>query len=315
LKHVSMKVEILIFMALNAVLSILLALAYLFFVKEIFDIQLIYAFAAVFLVFMAISYLYLNKKFNALHCLIEFASSHAHKRTEIPICDGSYEVKNLRDAMLELIDINEYLCKQKQELLKEVAHELKSPLGVLKARLALYEQQENSSKADFIDAAKEDISIITSKLKELLFLKSIEWDMQQQKVMLNMEDNCKVMQEIFAPILMKKNVGVDAHWEEGFIIFTYKEAMLKVIQAIFENIFIHTKANSTIIVNAKPNVIKIKNEIDFTGEGALFSSHIGIKMIQRLSSKLSYEYTTKRDEKYFYTTLTLFDQKKDECAI
>jgi len=310
-----MKVEILIFIALNAFLAMCLTLGYLFFIKDIFDIQLLLAFISIFLFFMVIAYLFLNKKFNALHCLIEFASSHANKKGKIPICDGSYEVKNLRDAMLELIDTNDYLCEQKQELFKEAAHELKSPLSVLKARLSLFEQQRDASKIEFINASKEDISIITSKLKELLFLKSIEWDMQQQKVMLNMEDNCKVMQEIFAPILMKKNVDVDAHWEEGFIIYTYKEAMLKVIQAIFENIFIHTKANSTIVVDAKPNVIKITNEIDFTGEGALFSSHIGIKMIQRLSSKLAYEYTTSSDDKYFYSTLTLHDLQAQKCSI
>lgn len=310
-----MKIEILIFISLNALLALVLTLAYLFLVKDLFDGALILAFVVIFIIFMALTYLFLEKKFNALHCLIEFASSHANKKGDIPICDGSYEVKNLRDAMLELIDTNEYLCQQKQELFKEAAHELKSPIGVLKARLSLFEVQEDASKTDFINASKEDISIITSKLKELLFLKSIEWDMQQQKVMLNMEDNCKIMQEIFAPILMKKHVGVDSHWEEGFIIYTYKEAMLKVIQAIFENIFIHTKANSTIIVDAKPNVIKIKNEIDFTGEGALFSSHIGIKMIQRLSTKLAYEYTTKSDDKYFYSTLVLHDLKKQECVI
>jgi len=310
-----MKVEILIFIALNAFLAMSLTLGYLFFIKEIFDVQLLLAFLSIFLLFMVIAYLFLNKKFNALHCLIEFASSHANKKGDIPICDGSYEVKNLRDAMLELIDTNAYLCEQKQELFKEAAHELKSPLAVLKARLSLYDQQNDASKTEFINASKEDISIITSKLKELLFLKSIEWDMQQQKVMLNMEDNCKVMQEIFAPILMKKNVGVDSHWEEGFIIYTYKEAMLKVIQAIFENIFIHTKPNSTIMVNAKPNVIQIQNEIDFKKEGALFSSHIGIKMIQRLSTKLDYEYSIKNDDKYFYTTLTLHDLQAQECSI
>lgn len=264
---------------------------------------------------MSSSYIYLNKKFKALHCLIDFASSYAQDKPEIPICDGTYEVKNLRDAILELVDTNEYLCQQKQELFKEAAHELKSPLAVLKARVALFEQQKDSSKQEFINEAKKDIVIITSRLKELLFLKSIEWDMQLKKEYLSMEENCKVMQEVFGPILEKKKVRVDSNWENNFIVYTYKEAMQKVIQAIFENIFIHTKAASTIVVNAKPNMIKIKNEIDTTGESALFSSYIGLKMIERLSSKLSYDYSTSSDDKYFYTTLVLHDQDEDNCPI
>ena len=89
-----------------------------------------------------------------------------------------------------------------------------------------------------------------------------------------MEDNCMIMQEVFGPILEKKNVDVESNWESNFIIFTYKEAMQKVIQAIFENIFIHTKAGSTIVVNAKPNTIKIQNEIDVNSNESLFSSYI-----------------------------------------
>lgn len=310
-----MKIEILIFIALNAMFALVLTLSYLYFIKDIFDVQLVLALFIVFFVFMGISYIFLNKKFSALHCLIDFATGYSKHNKEIPICDGSYEVKNLRDAMLELIDTNEYLCEQKQELFKEAAHELKSPLAVLKARLSLFDKQTASSKSEFIRDAQEDISIISSKLKELLFLKSIEWDMQLQKVSLNMEDNCKMMQEIFAPILEKKNVKVDSNWEKGFVVFTYKEAMQKVIQAIFENIFIHTKSDSTITVNAKPNVISIKNEIDLSGEGGLFSSYIGNKMIERLSSKLSYEYETSDDGKYFYTTLTLHNLESDKCSI
>lgn len=310
-----MKTEILVFIAINAVLSIILTLSYLYFIKNIFDIQLILALMSIFFIFMIISYIFLNKKFSALHCLIGFASSYSKKYSEIPVCDGSYEVKNLRDAILELVDTNEYLCKQKQELFKEAAHELKSPIAVLKARLSLFEQQKQASKKDFIDEAKQDIVIITSKLKELLFLKSIEWDMQLKREYLNMEDNYKLMQKVFRPILEKKNIKVNSSWQDNFIIFTYKEAMQKVIQAIFENIFIHTEAGSTIKVNAKPNVINIKNEIDTKNETALFSSYIGIKMIQRLSGKLSYDYSTFKDEKYFYTKLTLYNQDEDNCPI
>lgn len=128
-----------------------------------------------------------------------------------------------------------------------------------------------------------------------------------------MKDNCMLMQEVFGPILKKKNVSVEANWEDNFIIFTYKEAMQKVIQAIFENIFIHTKAGSTIVVNAKPNIINIKNEIDYNSTSALFSSYIGMKMIKRLSEKLSYDYSTSSDKKYFYTTLILHNLEKDNC--
>lgn len=310
-----MKTEILLFFVFNALFAIVLILSYIYFIKDIFDLELVFVFFLVFAVFMGSSYVFLNKKFSALHCLIDFAAVYSKQNKELPVCDGSYEVKNLRDAILALIDTNEYLCEQKQELFKEAAHELKSPLAVLKARLSLFEKQEAYTKDEFINEAKEDISIISSKLKELLFLKSIEWDMKFQKVSLNMEDNCKLMQKVFAPILEKKNIKVDSNWEEGFVIFTHKEAMQKVIQAIFENIFIHTKPNSTIIVNAKPNVISIKNEIDIKGEGGLFSSHIGIKMIQRLSSKLAYEYETSDDGKYFYTRLTLYNQNRDNCSI
>jgi len=310
-----MKKEIFIFIAINAVFSIILTLGYLYFFKNIFDIQLVLVLFSILVIFMIIIYLFLKKRFNALHCLIDFASSYSKDKQDLPICDGSFEVKNLRDAILELVDTNEYLCQQKQELFKEAAHELKSPLAVLKARLALFEQQKKASKDEFVSDAKQDIVIITSKLKELLFLKSIEWDMQLKKVNLNMEDNCKMMQEVFGPILEKKNVKVDSNWQDNFVVFTYKEAMQKVIQAIFENIFIHTKANSTIVVNAKPNVIKIKNEIDENSEVALFSSYIGVKMIQRLSGKLSYDYSTSKDDKYFYTTLSLYNQDEENCSI
>lgn len=310
-----MKNEILLFISLSSLLLISIILLYLYYVKNIFDINFVLVLFSVFFIVILSFFLFLKKKFNALHCLIDFASSYSKENRELPICDGSYEVKNLRDAMLELVDTNEYLCIQKQELFKEAAHELKSPLAVLKARLSLFEKQNTYSKDIFTKEANKDILIITSKLKELLFLKSIEWDMQLKKVPLSMEDNCKMMQEVFGPILEKKNILVDSNWENNFTIFTYKEAMQKVIQAIFENIFIHTKSNSTIIVNAKPNVIKITNKIDENHEGALFSSYIGESMIQRLSKKLSYNYSTYSDEIYFYTILTLHDIEKEECTI
>jgi len=272
-------------------------------------------FISVFLLFFAVFVVYVKNQFKSLHCLVDFCSSYKVDRTVVPMCDGTYEVKNLRDAILSLIDTNDYLCDQRQELFKEAAHELKSPIAVLKARLSLYEQDEEMPKGEFVFKSKEDISNIVSKLKELIFLKSIEWDMQLPKQKVNMEDNCKLMQDAFEPILRKKSVMVDSNWSESFIIYTYKDAMQKVLQAVFENIFIHTKAHSTIVVEAKPNEIYIKNEIGGDDDIPLFSSYIGMKMIKRLSSKLAYEYKTSYDEQYFYTRLIFKDLEREGCSI
>jgi len=272
-------------------------------------------FSIIFMVMVGFFSIFVKWQFKSLHCLVDFCSSYKDDKTGLPACDGTFEVKSLRNAILSLIDTNDYLCNQKQELFKEAAHELKSPIAVLKARLSLFEHDEQMDKKEFVFKSQEDISHIISKLKELIFLKSIEWDMQLPRENVNMEDNCKMMQDAFEPILRKKSVMVDANWEESFVIHTYKEAMQKVLQAVFENIFIHTKANSTILVKAKPNEIFIKNAIGGDDDIPLFSSYIGMKMIERLAPKLAYEYKTNSDGKYFYTRLVFHSMDKDTCAI
>lgn len=280
-----------------------------------FSVGTLILFVSIFIVLSSLFVWYVRGQFQSLHCLIDFCNSHKEEKESTPVCNGTYEVKNLRNAILSLIQTNDNLCEQKQELFKEAAHELKSPIAVLKARLSLFEKDESVDKKEFVQESKEDIARITSKLKELLFLKSIEWDMQLPLENVNMEDNCKLMQDAFEPILRKKNVGVDSQWSDSFVINTYKSAMQKVLQAVFENIFIHTKENSTIEVRAKPNEIFITNELGSDKDIPLFSSYIGMKMIERLSSKLAYEYKTSSDDKFFYTRLIFHSMDDESCNV
>ncbi len=272
-------------------------------------------FIIIYIILAGAFFLYIRSQFRSLHCLVDFCTSQQEDMSITPVCNGTYEVKNLRNAILSLIKRNENLCEQRQELFKEAAHELKSPIAVLKARLALFEKDESMNKKAFVLESQGDIARIISKLKELLFLKSIEWDMQLPREDVNMEDNCKMMQDAFEPILRKKSVNVDSQWEESFVIHTYKDAMQKVLQAVFENIFIHTKENTTIYVRAKPNEIAITNEIGSKKDIPLFSSYIGMKMIERLSDKLAYEYRTSSDEKYFYTSLIFHSMSDESCTL
>ena len=64
------------------------------------------------------------------------------------------------------MESNQRFCKQKQDIFKEAAHEIKSPIAILKARLSLFKQNEDSDKAAFIQESEDDIRTISNKLHD-----------------------------------------------------------------------------------------------------------------------------------------------------
>lgn len=234
----------------------------------------------------------------------------------MPLCGGSAEVDNLKRAIIGLLESNQSLCKQKQDIFKEAAHEIKSPIAILKARLALFKQNDNIDKMSFIEESEDDIKTISNKLRELLFLKEIEWDMQKRKESISMQQQCAMMQEAFKPILEKKGLSMVSNWEEDFRLSVHKEAMQKVMQAVFENIFMHTRNNSTITnyVDSKHRRLHIVNEIGDKSDETLFSSYIGSKLIARLAEKMDYTNDVEERDGKFYTTI-VFNSSEQKCEI
>jgi two-component system OmpR family sensor kinase len=87
------------------------------------------------------------------------------------------------------------------------------------------------------------------------------------------------------------------------------------MQAVFENIFMHTKNHSVIrtTVDPKRRRLEIVNAVGTKSDETLFSSHIGSKMIDRLSGKLGYRYETLQNDGLFTTVIT-FGSEEDGCA-
>lgn len=249
-------------------------------------------------------HLLLKKLLYPLNCLVEYCKNSSEKEKELSKCNGSYEVDSLRDAIDTLETSNHVLCKEKQNIFKEAAHEIKTPLAILKARLSLFDKSDMSKK-EFIQESSVDLSTISNKLRELIFLKAIEWDIRQAKESVQMQNQCSMMQQLFRPILEKKNIEMISNLQEDFSLYIHKEAIGRVMQAIFENIFMNTKNGTTIYTYIDPNEnsLSIVNEIGEGSDEILFSSHIGSKLIQRLSDKLDYEYDAYEKDGLFYTTL------------
>ncbi len=250
-------------------------------------------------------YLILNKFLYPLRCLVEYCNNVSIKSSSLEECKGSFEIDSLREAIVGLQESNQVLWKKKQNIFKEAAHEIKTPIAILKARLALYDKSD-MSKDEFISDSKNDIATISNKLRELIFLKAIEWDVQQAKESVGMQTQCSMMQQLFKPILQKKEIEMVSNLEKDFDLYIHKEAMGKVMQAVFENIFMHTKNGTTIqtSVDQEKHQLSIVNEIGQESDEVLFSSHIGTKLIQRLAEKLDYEYCTEEKDGFFYTTIT-----------
>ena len=257
----------------------------------------------------ALFYLLLQRLLHPLKCLVSYCNNSAQNKYMLQVCSGSYEVNALKDAILTLEQKNQHLCREKQAIFKEAAHEIKTPIAILKARLELFSKSD-MQKEKFVQESKNDISTISNKLRELIFLKAIEWDIQQAKERVAMQNQCSMMQQLFRPILEKKQLKMVSNLQEDFNLIIHKEAMGRVMQAIFENIFMHTKNGTTIhtYVDARTNTLKIVNEIDYASDEILFSSHIGTKLIERLAPELEYKYTTYEKDNCFYTEITFEGQ-------
>ena len=281
-----------------------------------FVLKLLLVVGTVLLLFILIFNYFLNRLLLPLRCLVNFCKDSSSDKDSIPICSGGSEVNDLKEAIIGLLEANQTLCKQKQDIFKEAAHEIKSPIAILKARLSLFKQDENIDKATFVQESEDDIKTISNKLRELLFLKEIEWDMQKLKESISMQEQCSMMQMAFKPILEKKGLTMVSNWEEDFSLSVHKEAMQKVMQAVFENIFMHTKNNSTITnhVDSKMRRLHIVNEMGDESDETLFSSFIGSKMIARLADKLDYTYEVEERDGLFYTTI-VFNASEERCKV
>lgn len=282
-------------------------------VKKLF-VNLIVVLTLIFGIIMFGLHLLLKKLLFPLKCLVDYCHNSPDTISSALKCEGSYEVDSLRKAIIELQGTNKKLCQEKQEIFKEAAHEIKTPIAILKARLALF-RKSDMPKEEFVKESNGDITTIGNKLRELIFLKAIEWDIRQAKESVQIQNQCSIMQQLFRPILEKKALKMITNLEEDFSVFIHKESMGRVMQAVFENIFMHTKNGTTIeiYVDAKKQQISIVNEIGETSDDVLFSSQIGTKLIERLAEELEYEYSAYEKESFFYTTISFKGKSPEIC--
>lgn len=267
---------------------------------------LLYVFFGVSLIFTFIMIFLYRKLFYPLKCLVRFCHDMTEEKEIIQCPSNSYEIQELRSAILNLLKRNKSLYEKKSDMFKEIAHELKSPIAIMQARLSLL-MNNDLTKEEYINETNMDIEDIKRLIYELLFLEEIELDMQNTlKTDISMSGICDIMQKKFQPLLKLNDINIDADWSKDFTIYSFEHSILKVMQAIYENIAIHAKKGSTITmkVDISRKTMHITNLYHQDKDKYFHSTNIGTKIIQRLSDKLNFTVTTEHNNTSYMTAIT-----------
>jgi signal transduction histidine kinase len=181
---------------------------------------LFYLFIVISILFTFIIYLLHKRLFSPLKCLVTCCHELEKGKKTTPQCPSdSYEIQELREAILNLLKKNQSLYEKKHDMFKEITHQLKSPIAIMQARLStLTEEASHESLTDYVKETNMDIESIKELIHELLFLEEVKLDIQNTyKSTISMKSVFQEMQQKFQPLLELNQITIDADWKRTLL--------------------------------------------------------------------------------------------------
>lgn len=214
--------------------------------------------------------------------------------------DASTEIKEVSSAFDGLVRRLESYRKKEAELFKEAAHELKTPLALMRSRLDVYEVSEHYEKEKFIAELGQDIERLTRELKNVLFLESSDFE---ESSTIDIIHIFKTLERKMDILIQRKGLTLVLPIET-FNVFASEKLLFKVLSALLENAITYATENSIVEIGCLPVERKlwIYNKIGM--EKYLFSSKIGEKILKRLRNEIGFDYKIDQNKDSFRIELT-----------
>lgn len=200
--------------------------------------------------------------------------------------NASLEIKEVAHAFSVLVKRMETYRIKEAQLFKEAAHELKTPLALMRSRLDVYEESDHYDKTRFIQEFAKDIDRLTTELKSVLFLESSDFEEVSRIDVRRMLDELQTKMDI---LVQRKNLRITIS-DETFTLLAPQKLLRKVCSALMENAmtYAHDGTEIRVEINVNNRSVSIHNAIG--NDKYLFSSKIGNKLLKRLSQEIGYEY-------------------------
>lgn len=236
---------------------------------------------------LAISIYFVNRLMKPLSALVLRCKEY-RDTSEFDMQNGGCpsEICEVADAFSALVKRLENYRKREKELFKEAAHELKTPLALMRARLDVYEDDSGYPKDKFIKELGADIERLSSELRSVLFFETSDFEESREFEICDLTFEVVSKMEILAK---RRHITIEAMCEKTHI-YTKKRLFQKLLGALLENAMTYAKEGSLVRIELNPvrRKLCIKNEKG--GEKYMFSSKIGERILKRVSLELGLEY-------------------------
>lgn len=222
---------------------------------------------------------------------------------DLSIHDASTEIQEVSNAFVMLVRRIEGYHRKESELFKEAAHELKTPLALMRSRLDVYENSDHYNKEKFTIDLGHDIERLTGELKNVLFLESSDFE---EPVTIDIAIIFHSILQKMGILIQRKQLSINTV-QSMFKVHAPEKLITKVLGALLENAITYAKENTTLTIGCDQNARSLWIANVIGDEKYLFSSKIGNKMLNRLSEEIGYTYHIEKDENTYKITLFFRD--------
>jgi len=230
------------------------------------------------------------------------------KPTHFPVSTASVEIQRLGSALQSLVDKIAFLREKERQMFKDTAHQFKTPLAILKARLDRYALNPKADKELFLQQANRDIAKLLKYLKELLIVQESQIPRDEVSVPIDVLSLISDLSTYAAPLLMREHQLVNLFEGDTFVLTTHIETFKKLVLTILENCINHAPENSTItiVLDSQNRCIVFGNSVSEEKVPALFNSNLGLNIIRELSVLLDMNVTIERTGEKFLLSIHCF---------
>lgn len=182
------------------------------------------------------------------------------------------------NAMLARIQA---LMQAQREVTENVAHDLRSPLGRLRARLEslLLRRQAGDPDRDALLKAMEDTDRVVATLNAILNIAEIEAKSRARWQDVDLAELCRDLAELYGPLAEEKKLSFETRFAEGLVVPGNRQMLAQALNNLLDNAIKYTPPGGRIALSLRAEGGEAVISVTDSGPG--IPEHLRQKVLER----------------------------------